>query len=115
MQPLYPSPAKLRGSAQLIPRSKFLSDGVAILNLRLDVFHFDTGDLGKILEPFANAFFPEGGDGLLIYKDILFDLSAHWDVHQQNMEDVFRHLSAARCAPQARNLADGHLTSFLSG
>jgi hypothetical protein len=60
MQPLYPSLAKLRGSAQLIPRSKFLSDGIAILNLRLDVFHFDTGDLGKILEPFANAFFPEG-------------------------------------------------------
>src|ERR1700761_7676142 len=75
LEPLYESPAKIRGSTQLIPRSKFLGSGVAILNFRLDGFHLDTGDLGKILETFATAFFPEENSNLLIFEDIVYDLT----------------------------------------
>jgi hypothetical protein len=81
--PVYGCPAKVRGSAQLLPRSKFLSAGVAILNVRLGNFHFDTGDLGKILEPFAAAFFPNEGNTSLIFEDIVYDLTQSQQAHKR--------------------------------
>ncbi|KAF8264024.1 hypothetical protein EI94DRAFT_1739344 [Lactarius quietus] len=96
LEPLYDAPAEVRGSAQLIPRSKFLGGGVAILNFRLDAFHLDTGDLGNILKPFANAFFSEDGDILPIYQEILFDMSKNQHEHQQRIRSAVRELTAAR-------------------
>ena len=49
LSPAYGSPATIRGSAQLMPRSKFSSNGIAVLNFRLCSFHKDMGDLGKTL------------------------------------------------------------------
>jgi hypothetical protein len=95
MEPVYESPAEIRGSTQLIPRSKFLSNGIAILNLRLDAFYVNTGDLGKILEPFATSFFPEGGEVSLIYQDIVFNLSDRRREHEERMRSVVGQLSAA--------------------
>ena len=104
LQPLYHFPAKIRGSAQFSPRSKFQSGGIAILNFRLDTFNRDTGNLGHILEPFANAFFPEGGDTLLIYQDIVVSQSQR--EHEDQMHTIFKQLSAARWVPQAGAVAD---------
>jgi hypothetical protein len=98
--PVYKSPAKVRGSTQLIPRSKFLSNDVAILNFHLEDFHLDTGNLGKILEPFASAFFPKEGNGL-IYNDIVFDLTQSRCRHTNQIHDVIRKITAARFVPQA--------------
>lgn len=109
------SPAKVYGSAQLIPRSKFLSNGIGILNFRLDAFHLDTGDLGKILEPVAKAFFPAGNDNLLIYQDIIYDLSERRQEHSEIMDNIVRRLRAARWVFEARISASGDLTGFISG
>lgn len=94
MPPVYGTPAKVRGSARLIPRSKFLSNGVAILNFRLDHFHLDTGDLGKILEPFAAAFFPEDGNGLLIFEEIVYDLSQSQRAHNRKIRGIAEQLKS---------------------
>jgi hypothetical protein len=94
--PLYESPAKIRGITQLIPRSKFLGNGVAILNFRLDGFHLDTGNLGKILEPFATAFFPEENNNLLIFEDIVYDLTRNQHKHEEKIYSIIRKLRAAR-------------------
>lgn len=96
LEPLYGSPAKIRGSTQLIPRSKFLGSGVAILNFRLDGFHLDTGDLGKILEIFATAFFSEENSNLLIFEDIVFDLTRTQQKHDEKIRSVIGKLEAAR-------------------
>ena len=96
LKPLYESPAKIRGGAQLIPRSKFLSNGIAILNFRLDSFHLDTGDLGKILGPFATAFFPEQDNISLILEDIVYDLAQRQHEHDQKIHSVVEKLRAAR-------------------
>ena len=88
LAPLYDTPAIIRGSAQLIPRSKFLGDGVAILNFRLNGFHLDTGDLGKILQPFAAGFFPKGDKHLLLFQDIVFDITQ--SQHRQKIQRVIR-------------------------
>ena len=113
MEPLYESPAEVRGSAQLIPRSKFLSNGIAVLNLRLDALLLDTADLGRILEPFASGFFPAGGDDLLLYQHITYDLSRRRQEHEERMESIVRDLSAARWGPEAQSLASGDLTDFI--
>jgi hypothetical protein len=94
LEPLYESPAEIRGSTQLIPRSKFQDNGTAILNFRLDSFHLDTGDLGKILQPFAAAFFPEDGNNSLIFEEIVFDLTQ--SQHEQKTHSVVERLRAAR-------------------
>ncbi|KAF8274700.1 hypothetical protein EI94DRAFT_1695829 [Lactarius quietus] len=74
--------AEVCGSAQLLPWSRFLSAGIAILNVGLGDFHFDTGDLGKILEPFAAAFVPKAGNRLLIFEDIAHKQKIHKLVEQ---------------------------------
>ena len=88
LEPLYGTPAKIRGSAQITPRAKFLSDSIAILNFRLDAFHLDTGDLGKILEPFANAFFPGDGDSSPIYQEIVYTRTCQKKCRMTNFPTV---------------------------
>ncbi|KAH9048596.1 hypothetical protein EDB83DRAFT_2522864 [Lactarius deliciosus] len=94
-EPIYQYPAKVRGSAQVIPRSKYQNDGVAILNFRLQSFNRDTGDLGKILEPFATAFFPNEGDHSLLFENINFDLTRGRREHGKIIERVQENLRAA--------------------
>ena len=96
LEPLYKSTAELRGSAQLIPRSKFLGNGVAILNFRLDAFNMDTGDLGKILKPFARSFFSADDKNLLIFEDIVYDLTQGRTKHKKMMRGIVEKLRAAR-------------------
>ena len=96
LKPLYGTPAKIRGSAQITPRAKFLSDSIAILNFRLDAFHLDTGDLGKILEPFANAFFPGDGDSSPIYQEIVYNLSENPHGHMKRIQSTISRLRGAR-------------------
>jgi hypothetical protein len=95
-KPLFENPVKIRGCAQLIPRSRFLSNGVAILNFRLKGFHLDTADLGKILEPFAAAFFTKENSDLLIFEDIVCDLPRDQHKHEANICNVVKKLGAAR-------------------
>ena len=95
LEPLYESPAKIHGITQLIPRSRFLGNGVAILNFCLDSFHLDTGDLGKILEPFATAFFTKENTSL-IFEDIIYDLPRNQHKHEEKIYSVVRKLRAAR-------------------
>lgn len=102
-KPAYDSPAQVRGSAQLIPRSKFLSTGVTILNFRLESFQLDTGDLGKTLEPIASAFFPQKSS-LLISESIMFDLTQSPHKHKRNIQKVIKKLSKARWVSQTRIL-----------
>ncbi|KAH8976756.1 hypothetical protein EDB86DRAFT_2839264 [Lactarius hatsudake] len=95
-EPIYQHPAKVRGSAQVIPRSKYQNDGVAILNFRLKSFNRDTGDLGKILEPFAATFFPNEGDHSLLFENIDFDLTTRGlREHRKIIERVQENLRAA--------------------
>ncbi|KAH9014023.1 hypothetical protein EDB85DRAFT_2215399 [Lactarius pseudohatsudake] len=94
-EPIYQHPAEIRGSAQVIPRSKYQNDGVAILNFRLKSFNCDTGDLGKILEPFAAAFFPNQGGHSLLFENIDFDLTRGHREHRQIIERVQENLRAA--------------------
>lgn len=79
-----------------MPRSKFSSDGVAVLNFRLESFHEDTGDLGKILEPFAGAFFPKENKNFLIFEHITFDLEQSKPKHKRRTEKIARRLNTAR-------------------
>lgn len=99
-EPAYDTTARVRGSAQLIPRSKFLSTGVTILNFRLESFQLDTCDLGKTLEPIANAFFPQNG-GLLISESIGFDLTRSPRKHERKIQKVIGELREARWVSQA--------------
>lgn len=69
---------------------------MVIVNFRLDAFHFDTGDLGKILEPFASAFFPGRDDGSLIYEEVVFNLSERRQEHEEMMSEVVATLRKAR-------------------
>ncbi|KAH9017859.1 hypothetical protein EDB85DRAFT_2201432 [Lactarius pseudohatsudake] len=94
-EPIYQHPAEIRGSAQVIPRSKYQNDGVAILNFRLKSFNCDTGDLGKILGPFAAAFFPNQGGHSLLFENIDFDLTRGRREHRQIIERVQENLRAA--------------------
>ena len=93
-KPLYDTPAQICGSAQLIPRAKFLGNGAAILNFHLGDFHQDTADLGKILQPFAAAFFPKADQHLLLFQDIVFDLAQSG--HEQKIQGVIEQLRAAQ-------------------
>lgn len=94
--PLYASPAKIHGSAQLVPQTKFIGEGVAILNFRLESLGADTGDLGKVLEPFADAFIPQGHENALIVKHIGFDLILGSRKHKTVVDGVSKQLRAAR-------------------
>ena len=96
LKPLYKSPATIRGHTQLVPRSRFLSNGIAILNFHLDSFRRDTGNLGEILRPFATAFFPEEGNNSLIFEDIVYDLARSRRKHKQKINSVVANLRAAR-------------------
>lgn len=96
LTPLYASPAKIHGSAQLIPQTKFIGEGVAILNFRLGSLGTDTGDLGKILEPFADAFIPQGHENVLIVEHIGFDLILGSQRHKTAVDGVSEQLRAAR-------------------
>jgi hypothetical protein len=106
LKPLCESPAEIRGNAQLIPRSKFLGNGVAILNFRLDSFHLDTGDLGKILGPFASAFFPEDGKNMLIFENIVYDLTQSRTEHERRIHGVVGQLRAARWGLSCQNSSE---------
>jgi hypothetical protein len=101
---VYESPATILGSAQFVPCSKFLGEGVAILNFRLNTLDVDTADLGGILGPYAATFF--GGDyrTLLTIEHIKFDLNADRSGHRQKMRRVVNKLRASRCVP--RTVAD---------
>lgn len=110
LEPLYESPVEICGSAQLIPRSKFLGNGVAILNFRLNAFSLDTGNLGKILEPFASSFFSEDGKNLLIFEDIVYDLTQCRAKHEQMIDGIVEKLRAARWVSHAGALVDSRLT-----
>jgi hypothetical protein len=96
---VYTSPAKIFGSAQFIPCLKFLGEGVAILNFRLNSLDVDTADLGKILGPYAAAFF--GGDyrTLLTLEHIKIDLDADKLRHKLTMKMVSKKLRAIRYVP----------------
>jgi hypothetical protein len=78
-----------------MPRAKFSSNAIAVLNFRLKSFHSDTGDLGKILEPFAGGFFPNENEELLIFEHIIYDLQSKL-AHQRKVNNVFKRLNAAR-------------------
>jgi hypothetical protein len=108
--PVFEYPAHIRGSSRLLPRSKFQSSGVAILNFCLSSFHRDTGDLGKTLEPFASAFFPKERNDLLIFESIEFDLYQSQHKHDRRIQKVSLKLRAARCVPQAGTLVSSHFT-----
>ena len=90
LRPAYAFPAEIRGSAQLTPRSKFSSNGIVILNFRLKDFQEDMGDLGKILEPFARAFFPKENADLLIFEHITYDLEEDKLKHKRKVDKVAR-------------------------
>jgi hypothetical protein len=93
---VYASPAKIHGSAQLVPRSRLQGDGVAILNFRLSSFGDDTGDLGRILGPFAAAFFPvESRKSSLVIEHIEFDLAGGKVEHKEKMMKITERLSTA--------------------
>jgi len=92
----YESPATVRGSAQLIPRSKFFGEGVAILNFRLRSLDVDAGDLGGILKGFAAAFFGGTDKAMLVFEHIEFDLDINRRGHMRKMEMVVKNLRAAR-------------------
>ena len=62
-------------SDQQFTCAKFLGNGVAILNFHLDGFDLDTADLGKMLQPFAAAFFPKEAKILLLCQGIVFILA----------------------------------------
>lgn len=96
LKPAYGSPAIIRGSAQLMPRSKFLSSGIAVLSFRLESFHEDTGDLGKTLESFAKAFFPKENQGLLIFEHIVYDLEQSKLRHEQKVGEIAKKLVESR-------------------
>jgi hypothetical protein len=96
LRPVYESPAMIRGSAQLIPRSKFSSNGIAILNFRLRSFQEDTGDLGKTLEPFARAFFPKENKDLLIFEHIVYDLEKSKHEHKRKVDRIVGKLITSR-------------------
>lgn len=96
LEPLYKFPAELCGIAQLIPRSKFLGNGIAILNFHLDGFNLDTGSLSKVLEPFATGFFSADDENLLIFEDIVYDSIQCWTKHEQIIHGIVKKLRAAR-------------------
>lgn len=96
LRPAYKSPATIRGSAQLMPRSKFSSNGIAVLNFRLRSFHKDTGDLGKTLEPVARAFFPKESKDLLIFEHIVYDLEQNELKHKRKIDKIVKQLIASR-------------------
>jgi hypothetical protein len=111
--PVYECPAEVRGSAQLLPWSKFLSAGVAILNVRLGNIHFDTGDLGKILQPFAAAFFPKVGKRSLIFEDIMYDLARSQQEHKRKIHKLAEQLKSRRVGLELYCM-DSHLTYVVS-
>jgi hypothetical protein len=113
LKPLYGSPATIRGHTQLVPRSRFLSNGIAILNFRLDSFRLDTSDLGKILGPFATGFFPEEENISLIFEDIVYDLARSQRKHKQKIHSVVEKLRAARSVPRAGTPVDSHLSDVV--
>ena len=79
-----------------MPRSKFLSSGIAVLSFRLESFHEDTGDLGKTLESFAKAFFPKENQGLLIFEHIVYDLEQSKLRHEQKVGEIAKKLVESR-------------------
>ena len=92
-KPLYDTAAQICGSTQFIPHAKFLSNGVAIPNICLDGFDLDTANLGKILQPFAAAFFPKEAKTSLLYQDIVFNLAQSG--HEKKIQGVMEQLTAA--------------------
>jgi hypothetical protein len=98
----FKSPAEVHGCAQFAPRSRFLGDHVAILNLRLKSLDVDTGDIGRLLGGFAGAFFGGTNRSLLISKHVEFDLDLDMSAHAEQMNRIARTLRAVRCALASR-------------
>ena len=92
----YGSPATIHGSAQLMPRSKFSSNSIAVLNFRLHSLHKDMGNLGKTLEPVACAFFPKESKDLLIFEHIVYDLEQNKLKHKLKIDTIVKQLIASR-------------------
>jgi hypothetical protein len=66
------------------------------LNFRLGDFHEDTGDLGKVLEPFARAFIPNDNMDSLIFEHITYDLEQGKLKHKRKVDKVAKRLNMAR-------------------
>ena len=110
---VYKSSATILGSAQFVPCSKFLGEGIAILNFCLNTLDIDTADLGRILGPYAAMFL--GGDYriLLTLEHVKFNLDADGSGHRQTMRRIVNKLRASRCVP--RTVADFHNVDIVLG
>jgi len=100
LTPAFTSPAKVHGSAQFAPHSKFLGEHVAILNFRLKSLDIDTGDISRLLGGFAAAFFGGTSRSLLISENIEFDLDIGMSAHKKQMNKILRTFRAAGCIPR---------------
>jgi len=94
---IYISPATILGSAQFVPHSKFLREGVVILNFHLNSLDVDTANLGGILGPYAATFFGGYYRTLLTLEHIKFDLDANKLGHRQNIKRIVNKLRASKC------------------
>jgi len=97
LTPASTSPAKVNGSAQFNPRSKFLGDHVALLSFRLKSLDVDTGDVGRQLEGFSRAFFGGTNKSLLISEHVDFDLDTNISAHRVQTGRIVKNLRAAGC------------------
>ena len=97
LTPASTSPAKVNGSAQFNPRSKFLGDHVALLSFRLKSLDVDTGDVGRLLEVFSRAFFGGANKSLLISEHVEFDLDTNISAHKAQTGKIVGKLRAAGC------------------
>jgi len=97
---IYTSPATILGSTQFFPCSKFLGEGITILNFCLNSLDVDTANLGGILGPYVAMFFGGYYRTLLTLEHIKFDLDANKSGHRQNMKRIVNKLRASRCVPR---------------
>jgi len=97
LTPASTSPAKVNGSAQFNPHSKFLGDHVALLSFYLKSLDVDTGDVGRQLEGFSCAFFGGTNKSLLISEHVDFDLDTNISAYRVQTGRIVKNLRAAGC------------------
>jgi len=91
------SPAKVNGSTQFNPCSKFLGDHIALLSFHLKSLDVDTGNVGRLLEGFSCAFFGGANKSLLILEHVKFDLNTNISAYKVQTGRIVKRLRAARC------------------
>jgi len=97
LTPASTSPAKVNGSAQFNPHSKFLGDHIALLSFCLKYLDVNTGDVSRLLEGFSCAFFGGTNKSLLISEHVKFDLNTNISAHKVQTGRIVKRLRAAGC------------------